>query len=112
MGLAGGAAMPQVRAIAGRHLARRSGPLPRACRQGGDGETAAHFILLARDIQRFEDRPFDVMDAGLRSSSPSGGADRISFALEWIGDWSDPAGSLLRPGGACSSGPALRGPGG
>ena len=92
MGLADGASMPQVRAIAAQHLERMKSMAGGLAQ--GDDEVAAHFALLARDIQRFEDRPFDSWTPATAPQAPPG-APIGSPALEWIGDWTVRAGSLL-----------------
>ncbi len=92
MGLAGGASMPQVRAIAARHLGRM-----KSMSQGlalSNDAAAAHFALLASDIQRFEDRPFDSWTPTTAPQAPPG-APIGSPALDWIGNLTAPAGSLL-----------------
>ncbi len=70
MGLAGGASMPQVRAVAARHL----GLLKVRARNhtGLDDAASAHFALLAGDIQRFEDRPFDAWSPAPAPQAPPG----------------------------------------
>ena len=70
MGLAGGASMPQVRAVAARHL----GLVKVRARNhtGLDDAASAHFALLARDIQRFEDRPFDAWSPAAAPQAPPG----------------------------------------
>ena len=96
MGLAGGASMPQVRAIAARHLAGM-----RSMAEGlalGEGGAAAHFALLARDIRRFEDRPFDSWTPAAAPQAPPG-APIGSPAMGWIGDGNDGVGSLIRRAG-------------
>ena len=96
MGLAGGASMPQVRAVAARHLAEM-----RSMAEGlgrGDGSAAAHFALLARDIRRFEDRPFDSWTPATAPQAPPG-APIGSPAMEWIGDRNVGAASLIRQAG-------------
>ena len=92
MGLAGGAAMPQVRAVAARHLTEMKSMAEDLAR--GDGDAAAHFALLAGDIRRFEDRPFESWTPTTAPQAPPG-APIGSPAREWIGDWTTPAGSLL-----------------
>ena len=92
MGLAGGASMPQVRAIASRHLGRMKSMAQNLALSNDDA--AAHFDLLARDIQRFEDRPFESWTPTSAPQAPPG-APIGSPARDWIGDWTTPAGSLL-----------------
>ena len=84
MGLAGGAPMPQVRAVAAQHLGRLKATA--ASRSAGDDDAAAHFALLARDIQRFEDRPFEPWSPTVAPQAPPG-APIGSPAPDWIGDW-------------------------
>ena len=96
MGLAGGASMPQVRAIAARHLGRM-----KSMAQGlalSNDDAAAHFALVADDIQRFEDRPFDSWTPTAAPQAPPG-APIGSPAMDWIGDRRDPAGILLSRAG-------------
>ena len=92
MGLAGGASMPQVRAIASGHLGRMKSMAQQLALSNDDA--AAHFDLLARDIQRFEDRPFESWTPTSAPQAPPG-APIGSPARDWIGDWTTPAGSLL-----------------
>ena len=92
MGLAGGAAMPQVRAVAARHLGRMKSMAQRLAL--GDDDAAAHFGLLARDIQRFEDRPYESWTP-TSAPQPPPGAPIGSPAPDWIGEWTTPAGYLL-----------------
>ena len=92
MGLAGGAAMPQVRALAARQLARMRS-MAESLAQGDDA-AAAHFNLLAADIRRFEERPYESWTPATAPQAPPG-APIGSPALEWIGDWTAPAGALL-----------------
>ncbi|MDE2974753.1 MAG: zinc-dependent metalloprotease [Gemmatimonadota bacterium] len=96
MGLAGGASMPQVRAVAARHLGLvKSGARNRT---GLDDAAAAHFALLARDIQRFEDRPFDARSAAPAPRAPPG-APIGSAGADWPGARTHPAAGLLRGAG-------------
>ena len=107
MGLAGGASMPQVRAIAVRHLGR-----VKSMAQGlamSNDNAAPHFALLAEDIQRFEDRPFDSWTPTTAPQAPPG-APIGSPSMDWIGDWGDPAGILLSRAGLLI-GPGLAGAG-
>ena len=92
MGLAGGAAMPQVRAVAARHLARMKSMAEGLAR--GDDDAAAHFALLAGDIRRFEDRPFESWTPTTAPQAPPG-APIGSPAPDWIGDSTTPAALLL-----------------
>ena len=92
MGLAGSAAMPQVRAAASRHLGRMRAMAEDLAR--GEDDAAAHFDLLARDIHRFEDRPFESWTPVTVPQAPPG-APIGSPALDWIGNGTAPAGSLI-----------------
>ena len=96
MGLAGGASMPQVRAVAARHLAGMKSMAEGLAQ--GDGGAAAHFALLARDIRRFEDRPFDSWTPATAPQAPPG-APIGSPAMEWVADRNDGAASLIRRAG-------------
>ncbi len=109
MGLAGGAQMPQVRAIASQRLEMmKLGAAERAQLHDADG---AHFMLLASDIQRFQDRPYGALTAPGTPSAPPG-APIGSPALDWIGGSAGPAGTLLGTSGLGGHGPAASGPGG
>ena len=91
MRLAGGAAMPQVRAVASQQLAG----LKEAAegRAAGTGAMAAHFALLASDIARFEDRPHEAWAPVVTQQAPPG-APIGSPAFDWIGGWTAWAGPL------------------
>ena len=82
MSLAGGAAMPQVRAVAAQHL----GWLGDAAedRSRGDDHNAAHFALLARDIRRFEERPHEPWAPLVTPDAPPG-APIGSAPMDWTG---------------------------
>ena len=82
MSLAGGASMPQVRAVAAQHL----GWLADAAedRAGGDDADAAHFALLARDIRRFEERPHEPW-APLATPAAPPGAPIGTAPMDWTG---------------------------
>ena len=98
MELAGGSPMPQVRAVAAQQLGRLQRQA--AQRSMGDDDTAAHFGLLARDIQRFEDRPYQPWSPIVTPEAPPG-APIGSPALNWIGDWNGspaPFGAHAGPG--------------
>ena len=82
MNLAGGAPMPQVRAVAAQRLARLG--VTARTRSVGSDAGAAHFALLAADIQRFQDRPFGTVSPQPTPSAPPG-APIGSPALDWIG---------------------------
>ena len=96
MSLAGSAQMPQVRAIASRRLERLKNMA--AERSQADDGDAAHFALLAGDIQRFQDRPYGALAAPGAPSAPPG-APIGSPALDWIGGSGGPAGFLLDASG-------------
>ena len=109
MGLAGSAQMPQVRAIASQRLEMmKLEAAERAQLYDADG---AHFMLLASDIQRFQDRPYGALTAPGTPSAPPG-APIGSPALDWIGGSAGPAGLLLGTLGLGGHGPAASGPGG
>ena len=82
MSLAGGAAMPQVRAVAAQHL----GWLKAAAegRSMGDDHNAAHFALLARDIRRFEERPHEPWAPLVTPDAPPG-APIGTAPMDWVG---------------------------
>ena len=84
MELTGGSPMPQVRAVAAQHLGRLRRQA--AERSMGDDDATAHFALLARDIERFEDRPYQPWSPIATPQAPPG-APIGSPALNWIGDW-------------------------
>ena len=109
MGLAGSAQMPQVRAIASQRLEMmKLGAAERAQLYDADG---AHFMLLASDIQRFQDRPYGALTAPGTPSAPPG-APIGSPALDWIGGGAGQAGLLLGVSGLGGYGPAASGFGG
>ncbi|MDE2754520.1 MAG: zinc-dependent metalloprotease [Gemmatimonadota bacterium] len=82
MELAGGAPMPQVRAVAGQRL--RMLREMAVSRSDGSGATAAHFALLARDIERFENRPHGAWAPTPTPQAPPG-APIGTPARDWIG---------------------------
>ncbi len=83
MSLAGGAPMPQVRAVAAQQLAGvRAAAADRA--MGADA-AAAHFALLARDIERFENRPYGAWTPPATPQAPPG-APIGTPAPDWIGE--------------------------
>ena len=91
MRLAGGAAMPQVRAVAAQQLGQlREAAEGRA--SGGDA-MAAHFALLASDIARFEDRPHEAWAPIVTQQAPPG-APIGTPARDWIGAWTNWTGPL------------------
>ncbi len=101
MSLAGAAAMPQVRAVSAQHL----GWLKTAAadRSMGDHATAAHFALLARDIQRFEDRPHEAWAPSTAPPAPPG-APIGSAPMDWIGARTGLAGLLSAQAGLAGIG--------
>ncbi|MCY3679646.1 MAG: zinc-dependent metalloprotease [Gemmatimonadetes bacterium] len=84
MRLADGAPMSQVRAVAARHLGQLGSMA--AGLASDHGAQGAHFALLARDIQRFENRPFAPWSPVATPNAPPG-APIGSPAMDWIGDW-------------------------
>ncbi len=84
MRLADGAPMSQVRAVAARHLGQLGSMA--AGLASDDGAQGAHFALLARDIQRFEDRPYAPLSPVATPNAPPG-APIGSPGMDWIGDW-------------------------
>ena len=84
MRLADGAPMSQVRAVAARHLGLLGSMA--ASLASDDGAQGAHFALLARDIQRFEDRPYAPWSPVATPNAPPG-APIGSPGMDWIGDW-------------------------
>ena len=82
MSLAGGAAMPQVRAVAAQHLGWLKATAEDRSR--GDDHNAAHFALLARDIQRFEERPHEAWAPAMTPSAPPG-APIGTAPMDWMG---------------------------
>ena len=84
MRLADGAPMSQVRAVAARHLGQLGSMA--ASLASEDGAQGAHFALLARDIQRFEDRPYAPWTPVATPNAPPG-APIGSPGMDWIGDW-------------------------
>ncbi len=91
MRLAGGAAMPQVRAVASQRLAQLRGASEG--RAGGGDAMAAHFALLARDIARFEDRPHEPWSPIVTQQAPPG-APIGTPARDWINAWTNWTGPL------------------
>jgi hypothetical protein len=69
IGLAGGARMPQVRALASEALQSLARP---AASASGDRLEAAHEALLAQDIRRFLDRPAASLAAPAIAAAPPG----------------------------------------
>lgn len=91
MSLAGGAQMPQVRAVAAQRLDGLR--VAAEAHAGGTGHGSAYFALLADDIQRFQDRPYGAVTAPSSPSAPPG-APIGSPAMDWIGGGPGPAGFL------------------
>jgi hypothetical protein len=85
MSIATGADMPQVRAIATLALERRSGAMRNMLAQADDAN-AAHFALLARDIDRSLSRPGPAMTASPNLVAPPG-APIGEPALDWLRRW-------------------------
>lgn len=83
MELAAVAPMPQVRAVAAQQL----GMLREMAegRSAGSGATAAHFALLARDIERFEARPYGAWTPPAVPQAPPG-APIGTPARDWFGE--------------------------
>jgi len=69
--LANNAQMPQVRAVAAYRLERRAGELRSAVARAGEAD-AAHFALLARDIERSLSRPGPAVTAPPNLVAPPG----------------------------------------
>jgi hypothetical protein len=78
--IAGGAALPQVRALATDRLSRRMAGLRRP---GATGDESAHRALLAADIERFLERRGDAVDAPSLPDAPPG-APIGEPALDWL----------------------------
>ena len=93
MRLAGGAAMPQVRAVASQHLDRLA-QTAIGLGRSGDGQ-GAHFALLARDIQRFQDRPHGPWSPLATPGAPPG-APIGSPAMDWIVGWTEWTGGGMK----------------
>ena len=81
--LAATAAMPQVRAVASFRLEQQRDELAEWTDEAGDAN-AAHYALLARDIQRFLDRPAETFEQAETSSAPPG-APIGQPAMNWLG---------------------------
>ncbi|MFQ5743930.1 MAG: zinc-dependent metalloprotease [Acidobacteriota bacterium] len=82
MRLAGRAGMPQVRAIATYRLEQIRERLT-AGAEGVDGANAAHYKLLARDIERFLERPAEAFPQPATPTAPPG-APIGEPALDWL----------------------------
>jgi hypothetical protein len=80
--LAGGASMPQVRAIASHRLERQMAGLSAAAAATDAGELA-HAALLRRDIARFLERPGPVYAQAVTPQAPPG-APIGEPALDWL----------------------------
>ena len=96
MRLAGGAPMPQVRAVAAQRLERLR--IVAQERSRAMDASGAHFALLASDIERFQDRPHGALTAPSAPSAPPG-APIGSPALDWIGGSGASTGFLLNASG-------------
>jgi hypothetical protein len=81
MTLAGGAEMPQVRAIAAQKLLQRQLRLSKAA---ATGVASAHASLLASDIKRFLDRPFAPATRAEIPTAPPG-APIGDPGMDWLG---------------------------
>lgn len=81
--LAATAAMPQVRALASQRLERKHDELSEWSDEA-DEANSAHYALLARDIQRFLDRPAETFAQPATSSAPPG-APIGQPAMDWLG---------------------------
>lgn len=94
MALAGSDAMPQVRAVASQRLSQLRSLASE--RSAGTDAMAAHFALLAEDIERFQDRPAEAWSPPTAPEAPPG-APIGEPALDWIrAAWS----GALRSGGS------------
>jgi hypothetical protein len=78
IGLAGGARMPQVRALANERLVA----LARATTSASDRLEAAHLTLLAQDVRRFLDRPAGAAPSAIPQLPP--GAPIGQPAMEYL----------------------------
>jgi hypothetical protein len=87
MWLAGGAPMPQVRAIATRKLSaiQSNGPLGTR-----DAEDSAATMLMAADIKRFLERPVEPIKSPVTYDAPPG-APIGDTGMDWLApvDWCD-----------------------
>jgi len=83
MSLAGGAAMPQVRAIATHRLRARATTL--AANQDAQNGDDAHFTLLAMDIRRFLERPAAPYTQAAIPVAPPG-APIGEPGMDWLGN--------------------------
>jgi Met-zincin/Domain of unknown function (DUF5117) len=86
MGLAAGAGLPQVRAVATLRLERRLADL-RTAVGSADQAVAAHAALLAKDITRFLDRPGPVVETRDTPAAPPG-APIGQTMTDWL-SWTD-----------------------
>ncbi|NNM34223.1 MAG: peptidase, partial [Gemmatimonadetes bacterium] len=82
MALAGSAAMPQVRALASQKLWQVRTMASE--RSTGNDAAAAHFALLAEDIERFQDRPAEAWSMPVAPDAPPG-APIGSPPMDWLG---------------------------
>ena len=96
MSLAGGAAMPQVRAVAAQHLGWLRDTAEN--QSMGDDHTAAHFALLARDIRRFEERPHEPWAPLVTPDAPPG-APIGTAPMNWTGFGTGLGGQLTAQAG-------------
>jgi hypothetical protein len=81
MTLAEGASMPQVRAVASFRLQRRTGEMQGMA--AADDANAAHYALLARDVQRFMNRPAEPFASPGTPVAPPG-APIGDPGLDWL----------------------------
>jgi hypothetical protein len=86
VGLAGSAALPQVRAIATYRLDRRRAALA-AAQPGLPEAERAHRAMLVRDIARFLERPGEAYRTAATPAPPPG-APIGQPAMSWI-EWLD-----------------------
>ena len=89
MDLAGGAPMPQVRAIATLKLQQRGTELGRTAASAGAAQAAgesatAHAMLLASDVKRFLERPATAVAPRLPTPGAPPGAPIGEPAMEWL----------------------------
>jgi len=82
MSLAGGASMPQVRAVATHRLRARATTL--AANQDAQNGDDAHFVLLAMDIRRFLERPAAAYTQAAIPVAPPG-APIGEPGMDWLG---------------------------
>jgi hypothetical protein len=94
MQLAASSPMSQVRAIASHRLQQRRTQLAAA---NGEADTAdaAHYALVARDIERFLERPMPPYSLPSTPAAPPG-APIGEPAMDWIGRFAEPAMEWVR----------------